>query len=623
MKKTMKKITAIMIAMMIMIQLVPAYGVIYSSGTIVGSPDGFKEPMEIVASKGTYVLLGQTLELDVNEDYIAIWKSGDESIATIDAKGVLTAVAPGTVTIIAESGRFTATAEITVLDPAPLMEEAAAEAQAEIEPETAAEPETEPVAETEPETEPAAETKPEAEPVTETEPDAEPVTETEPENEPETEPEPVSVPVNEVKPEQQTAVEQPVEKKLMVIVINGENGRAVFDGEEHTLDRFVATGNDDAFDPEKVSYTGELGVTGTDCGMYELNLESIQFSYDDPNVTAHFVVNNSWLKITPAHATVNADPAEKEAGQDDPELTATVTGVFGNDEIQYRISRAYGEEPGTYAITVEGEETQGNYRVEYNGSVLTITEPAEKVTIIITGEKTEVEYDGDVHENTYTVSSNQESFDETKLHLTEEGKMHLASGTDSGAYNDELTAEDFIYEGGEAEFVINNGSLQIIPATVTVQLGAFTKKWGEADPDFTEGMFVDGLRGDDTAETLNLQVVREEGEETGSYALTLAEKATGNYRLSVLDGTLLIEMPQVQIRSSMEGVTQAYAGTEVVLTAVMDGLDTERFSIQWQMGDTPDDDSMEDIEGANDPVYTYILDESTAGKYFRVLINLK
>ena len=101
MKTTMKKITAIMIAMMIMIQLVPAYGVIYSSGTIVGSPDGFKEPMEIVASKGTYVLLGQTLELDVNEDYIAIWKSGDESIATIDAKGVLTAVAPGTVTVIA------------------------------------------------------------------------------------------------------------------------------------------------------------------------------------------------------------------------------------------------------------------------------------------------------------------------------------------------------------------------------------------------------------------------------------------------------------------------------------------------------------------------------------------
>jgi len=41
------------------------------------------------------------------------------------------------------------------------------------------------------------------------------------------------------------------------------------------------------------------------------------------------------------------------------------------------------------------------------------------------------------------------------------------------------------------------------------------------------------------------------------------------------------------------------------------------------MGNTPDADSMTDIEGANDPVYTYILDENTAGKYFRVLINLK
>lgn len=308
-------------------------------------------------------------------------------------------------------------------------------------------------------------------------------------------------------------------------------------------------------------------------------------------------------------------------------MTATVIGLFGEDAIEYTLIREPGEEPGSYAITAEGEEVQGNYRVEYNGSVLTVTEPeeVEKITIIITGETTEVEYDGDVHENTYTVTSSQEGFDETKLHLTEEGKKHLASGTDSGVYNDELTAEDFIYEGEEAEFIINNGSLQINPATVTVQLGTFTKKWGEADPDFTEGMVLDGLLGDDTADMLNLQVVREEGEEAGSYILTLAdmEEETGNYLLFVRDGTLVIEMPQVQIRSSMEGVTEAFAGTEVVLTAVMDGLDTERFSIQWQMGDTPDDDSMEDIEGANDSVYTYILDESTAGKYFRVLINLK
>ena len=82
-------------------------------------------------------------------------------------------------------------------------------------------------------------------------------------------------------------------------------------------------------------------------------------------------------------------------------------------------------------------------------------------------------------------------------------------------------------------------------------------------------------------------------------------------------------MPTVKIRSSLEGVEKAPAGTEVVLTAEMEGLDTERFNIQWQMGDTPDVSAMENIEGATEPVYTYILSRETSGKYFRVLVTLK
>ena len=387
----MKRITAIMIAVMIIIQLVPALGTTYSSGTIVGSPKGFKEPMEIVASKGTYVLLGQTLELDVNEDYIAIWKSGDENIAAIDAKGILTAVAPGTVTVTAESGRFTATVEITVLDPAPLMEAAAADVQIESESETENEPEDEPTVEVKPEAEPVAEGEPEgkAEPLAEVEPEAEsePKDKAEPEGEPEPESEleegepegregQEAEAENEAAPEkepnqtaqqpaQQAQPEKPVEKKLMVIVINGENDRVVYDGEEHTLDRFVATGNDDSFDPEKVTHTGDLGVTGKDCGIYELNMDNIQFGYDDPNVIPTFVVNNSYMRITPAQVTVTADSASKQEGEPEPELTATVVGLYGEDSIEYTLTREAGEGVGEYIITVAGEEQQGNYRINY------------------------------------------------------------------------------------------------------------------------------------------------------------------------------------------------------------------------------------------------------------------
>ena len=135
----------------------------------------------------------------------------------------------------------------------------------------------------------------------------------------------------------------------------------------------------------------------------------------------------------------------------------------------------------------------------------------EKLVIIVSGAKTKVEYDGDEHVNTYSVScSNEELYDASKLHVAEEGR---ACGLECWTYQDNLTAT---YDDENAEVVVSNGWLQIRPASVAVKLASFTKKWGDADPDFKEGMVVEGLCGDDTFEMLNLEVTREKGEKAGS-----------------------------------------------------------------------------------------------------------
>ena len=47
------------------------------------------------------------------------------------------------------------------------------------------------------------------------------------------------------------------------------------------------------------------------------------------------------------------------------EYTATVTGLVGEDTIEYTVSRAAGEDVGEYTITPAGAATQGNYTVTY------------------------------------------------------------------------------------------------------------------------------------------------------------------------------------------------------------------------------------------------------------------
>lgn len=313
MKSTMKKITASLLALLMMIQLVPVFAATYSSGMIAGTAAGYKEMLEIVASKGTYVLVGQTLVLDVNEDYMPEWKSENPAVATINAQGVITAVAAGYATITAtvkDPKLQTATIEITVIDPEPILTE--------------------------------------------------------------------ETPEEDGQEEQTTDAS---ELKALVVVINGENERITYDGEEHILDRFVATANEDFFDESKIKVEGELGVTGKDCGIYEMALDSLTFIYDDETVEAHFVINNGFMKITPAQATITANDATKNKGEEDPELTATVEGLFGEDTLEYTLARSEGEEAGDYVIEVTGEEEQGNYRISYESGKFTIAGEAE-----VTGE---------------------------------------------------------------------------------------------------------------------------------------------------------------------------------------------------------------------------------------------
>ncbi len=71
----------------------------------------------IAIEGGEFTAIGQTLELKAVGQYLESginWTSSDASVATVDANGVVTGVAKGTVTITAECEGFTATKEIAI-----------------------------------------------------------------------------------------------------------------------------------------------------------------------------------------------------------------------------------------------------------------------------------------------------------------------------------------------------------------------------------------------------------------------------------------------------------------------------------------------------------------------------
>ncbi|MBQ6214025.1 MAG: InlB B-repeat-containing protein [Oscillospiraceae bacterium] len=213
------------------------------------------------------------------------------------------------------------------------------------------------------------------------------------------------------------------------------------------------------------------------------------------------------LEITKATVTVTAENKTKVYGDADPELTATVTGLKNGDAasvISYTLSRAEGEDVGTYAITPAGEAVQGNYNVTYVPGTLEIT----KATVTVTAEdKTKVYGDADP-ELTATVTGLKNGDAESVISYT----LSRAEGEDVGEYAITPAGEavqgnyNVVYETGKLTITkagaltvtVNNytgvydGAAHTVTATPSVTDGTKLyysedgENWTETTPTYTD-----------------------------------------------------------------------------------------------------------------------------------------
>ena len=276
MKTTMKKTAAYLLALLLVIQMVPAFADTTYSGTYIQKDVTYRDAIEIIPGLDIDILkVGMENQLTVSSDYRNIvWESDHPEIATVDEDGLVKAVGAGKVTItVVSEGQYKDTISFKV------------------------------VAETKDE-EPA--TEPEAQPEEgNTEPDAQP------------------------EESGNGQDKEQVQDEKFIIFIKGNKTKTEYNGTVQKNTYTITTSNDALFDESRLTMTADHLAEEKDCGVWQDTMSEADFTYDG---NAEIVVSNGWIQIKPKAITIKADDKKILVGREEPTFTASVVEDLGSAE---------------------------------------------------------------------------------------------------------------------------------------------------------------------------------------------------------------------------------------------------------------------------------------------------
>ncbi len=281
----------------------------------------------------------------------------------------------------------------------------------------------------------------------------------------------------------------------VIVKIVGGTKTTVYDGTEQTVEGFTVTMESGLYTFNDFKFTGYAAATAKDAGKTDMGLSADQFVNKNSNFSeVAFIVTDGWLLIDPAEAKVTAKDTKKVYGDKDPELTAEVTGVFGDDKLAYEITRETGENIGAYGINVGGDEAQGNYVVSYEGAEFTV-------------ERREITVKADDIVKTYGKG-------DPELTVTIENMP--------GEYTVSL------------EEILKAAFVGAPIANFSVRLPGTLRPLGREDKSVN-------YKASAGTDVIRFTVSREEGEDVGKYKITVTgEEIQGNYKVAFAEGTFEI-----------------------------------------------------------------------------------
>ena len=312
-------------------------------------------------------------------------------------------------------------------------------------------------------------------------------------------------------------------------------------------------------DTASTALTGALArAPGENVGLYTIG----QGTLAAQNYDISFTPAN--LSITPAPLDVDALPASKIYGENDPIFTFTASGFRLGDtaaSLTGALSRTPGENVGVYDITL-GTLSNPNYAISFGDASFTIN-PA---TLRVIANPVTREYGRDDPILTFTLSG-LVAGDQPSI-LT--GGLVRDPGENVGVYaiqQNGLAAPNYVIDFVGADFTITPAPLRITPANVSVN---------EADlpPDPPLAFTATGFRRGDTAATALTGALTRVGAGTntpGDYAIlpgTLA--STGNYVLSF--DSAIFSVTQLALTVIALDQRRLYGAADPVFTFTVTGF---------------------------------------------------
>ena len=303
----------------------------------------------------------------------------------------------------------------------------------------------------------------------------------------------------------------------------------------------------------------EAKAEGQNVGTYYMGLTKEDFEVESQNYAVELSVTDGWLEITPKaiKVTVTGNTGTKVYTGENQSVEGFTTDAPEGVTVELKSgkeAKAEGQNVETYymGLTEEDFEVESqNYKVELSvkDGWLEITPVTAKVTVTITEKSGTATYDGMNH----TVSGYESMTADNPLYDVEDSVDETptanwaANGTDAGEYPVGIAAGDFENTNknfSNVTFVVEDGSLTIAPAPITLQASSRSKTYDgtplKADGyGFSEGN-LDLAKDIASVILTGSQTLVGSSESQITEVVLEKEKNPDNYKFTFLPGTLTV-----------------------------------------------------------------------------------